>query len=149
MMVLFNYIIFGWSIRGVTKIELIGTSLYEVTKSNTTQVDMCRRLVGCFRVTKNGGHVCFWWFILNNLYLLRQPIPQFPRYYLENISLQRGVLLNHINIGVYVKLSLIPTIGQLFKLIYTPKGFIPKNNVLLEFFSWFVASERRSSEYFS
>ena len=34
MMVLVNYIIIRWSIRGVTKIKLVGNSLYEVTKGN-------------------------------------------------------------------------------------------------------------------
>ena len=32
MIFLVSYIIVGWSIRGVTKIKLVGTSLYDITK---------------------------------------------------------------------------------------------------------------------
>ena len=46
----------------------------------------------------------------------------------------RGVCLNHINIGVYVKRILIPIIGQLFKIIDTPLGFRAKLSVSLDFF---------------
>ena len=54
MMVLVNWIIVRWSIRSLNKIKIMGTSLYEVTKGNTMESDMDRRLMGCFCVTQNG-----------------------------------------------------------------------------------------------
>ena len=79
-MVLVNLITIGWSIRGVTK-KLTGTNLYYVTKVNITKVDMGRSLMGRFCVIQNSGPGCFWQFIPNNLFLLRQPVPPLLRYY--------------------------------------------------------------------
>ena len=39
-MLLVNWIIFGWSIRSVTKIKQMGTILYEVNKGSNMKVDM-------------------------------------------------------------------------------------------------------------
>ena len=52
MMALVNYIIVGWSIRGVAKIKLMGTSIYEFTKGNIMKFDMGRRLMGFFVLPK-------------------------------------------------------------------------------------------------
>ena len=133
-MVLINNIIVGWSIRGVTKINLIVTRLYEVTKGNITEFDMGRRLMGCFCVTQNGDLGWFRQFIPNNLLLLRQPIPPLLRHYWETWSLLWGLCLNNINRWVYVKWNLITIIRQLCKIIDTPPGFRAKLSVLLEFF---------------
>ena len=81
IMVLINNIIVGWSIRGVTKINLIVTRLYEITKGNITEFDMGRRLMGCLCVTQNGDLGWFRQFIPNNHLLLRQPIPPLLRHY--------------------------------------------------------------------
>ena len=53
IMVIINYIIFGWSIGGITEIKLMGTSLYELTKGNIMKADIGRRLMGSiFRYPK-------------------------------------------------------------------------------------------------
>ena len=122
MVVLVNYINLGWSIRGVTKIKLMGTSLYEVTKGNIMKVDMGRILMWCFCVNQNGGIVWFIQFIPNNLFLLRQPMLSILRHSWEIWSLLRGVYMNHINRGVYVKWDIIHIIVELFKLVDTPPG---------------------------
>ena len=129
-----NYIIVGWYIGDVTKIKLTRTILYEVPKGNTMKVFMGRRLMGCFLITQNGGIFCFWHFITNNFFLLRQPISSFLRNSWETWFLMRGLCLKHINIGVYVKWTLIPIIGKLLNFIDTPPGFRAKLNVPLEFF---------------
>ena len=54
-MILVRWINLGWAIRGVTKIKLMGTSIYNITKDYTTEVDMGGILMGRFSVTQNGG----------------------------------------------------------------------------------------------
>ena len=75
MMVPVDYIIVGWSIRGINKIKLMVTSLYEIPNGNIMKLDMGTRLMGCFCFTPNGGLGRFCQFIPNDVFLLRQPIP--------------------------------------------------------------------------
>ena len=132
-MVLLNAIILGWYIQGVTKIKLMGNIIYDLTKGNTMKVDVVRRLMGRFCVTQNGGLGCFWKFIPNKIFFLRQPIPPHFRHYWRTWLLMIILWLNHINGGVYVKWTLIHIIGKLLKLIDTPPGFRSKLIAPLEF----------------
>ena len=54
-MILVRWINIGWAVSVVTKFKLMGTSLYNIIKGNTTKFDMGGRLMDCFSVTKNGG----------------------------------------------------------------------------------------------
>ena len=117
MMIIASYVIIGWSIRVFIKIKLMGTSLYDIIKGNTTKVDIYRRIIGCFSVTKNGGFGCFWEFIPNTLFFLRQPIPLLLRNHWRTLFMLIGICLDHINRGVYAKGYLIFFIGEMFNLI--------------------------------
>ena len=58
IMVFVDYIFFGWFINIITKIKLMGISLYEVTKGNMIEVDMGRSIAGYFIVNQNCGLGC-------------------------------------------------------------------------------------------
>ena len=131
------------------KIKLMGTRIYEVTEGNTKKVDTGIWLMGCFCIIQHVGLVCLWHFIPNTILFLRQPIPLLHRNYWEARSLMRGVWLNHINRGIYVKWSLIPIFGERLNLIDTPTGFIAKLSARMIVLLWVFADERRSSEYWS
>ena len=55
MLVFVNYIIGGCSIRISTKIKLMGAIIYKVTNGNIMKFYMRRRIMGCYKMTQNGG----------------------------------------------------------------------------------------------
>ena len=60
IVVILNYIIGGWSIRDLPKIQLMLISIHEVTKGNIMKVVLGIRIVEYFWVTQNIGLGCFW-----------------------------------------------------------------------------------------
>ena len=132
MKVFSGYIIFVWSVKGAIKTKLMGTGLYDITKGNIMKIVMNKRIMGWFIVTQNGGLGCFWEFIPNNLFFLRQTIPSLLSHSWRTLLLLRGICFYHINRGVHVNGNYIVVIGKRFNVIDTPPVFGAQLTVLFE-----------------